>query len=342
MLDRADVMGRIQQLYMQDRPIPYLTFIHVFNGLLEDPVAVVPREPCDVLRERFRAVCMCVNVGILDTQGRQDQRVKEFREVVYPAWQQAIPPDEFATYDSILQGRLRKGRDPEEHERAVALEAASERSKALLAKLRLIDGPPPPAPKPEAPVAPAVEATAVGMPAVSSAESPSAAGPTGREEAQRAKADTWELRVGQSPEAPYAGIDDLCHAIRAGALDASYVPREQASDLAHYALEGTSVSVKLAEADGKEYTVLTARIGRSSVPEARETIDVIAAGMGYRRMADYAYMREDESFVCTLTVGPNSTNLACAAAEEGARGEVVRRIQLLHRDLGELMECTQS
>jgi hypothetical protein len=65
MLSSADAMGKIQQIYMEGtRPVPYLTFMNVFNELLTDPIKVIPKEPSEELKEGFRAVCMAVNVGV--------------------------------------------------------------------------------------------------------------------------------------------------------------------------------------------------------------------------------------------------------------------------------------
>jgi hypothetical protein len=49
-------------------------------------------------------------------------------------------------------------------------------------------------------------------------------------------------------------------------------------------------------------------------------------------------MRKDADFVYTLKVGPKVTGVACAANQPGGDEEVVRRIQKLHADLGEMLE----
>jgi len=103
-------------------------------------------------------------------------------------------------------------------------------------------------------------------------------------------------------------------------------------------MDGFDVAVKLAAAGESKYAVLSVGVGRSTVPNARERIDNAAAEMRYVRVSDFAYLRRNGEFVCTLTVGPNSMNMACAPAEAGAQNDVVRRIALLHRDLGELVE----
>jgi hypothetical protein len=293
----VDVIAKVQELYMQGRPVPYLTFMHVFNGLLADPMSVEPRKPSEALREEFRAACMAVNVGILDTEGREEQRAREFREKVYPAWKAALPPAEFAKYDEILRGGLRDKRPRLAHEGQLAVQEGADRSRELLKKLGLVE---------EAPAAPAAEPV--------------------------------ELPARMRAPRRFTGVDGLCRAIRGGQLKAQYAPKGQEGEFARYALDGKEVIVKLAEAEGRHYTVLTIGVGRSNVRDAQERIDDLAAGMHYVRMADYAYMRRDEDLVYTLTVGPNVSHMACAATEQGAEDDLVRRIERLHRDLGELVE----
>ena len=296
MLSRADMMGKIQQLYREDRPVPYLTFMHMFNDLLADASDIVPEEPGDGIREQFRAACMCAATGVFDREGRGEQRLKEFREKIYPYWKSKLSPEEFAPYEDILEGtERRRHRAAQERERAA--QAGDERSQALLEKLGLAAG------ADEAPAPPAAD-----LPA--------------------------HLRHARA----FGSVDELCKAIRSGDLRAEYLPREKAPDLARYPLDEHEVTVKVAAAGGQTYVVLSVAIGRNSVPDALERVDLFAAEMGYRRMADFAYMRQDDEFACTVSVGPQVTNMACAADEGNADPATVRRIQRLHRDLGELVE----
>jgi len=296
MRPKADIVGKVQELYMEGRPVPYLTFMKLLNDLLADPMAVVPRKPSGELREEFRAACMAVNVGILDTEGREDQRAREFREKIYPVWKAALPAAEFAQYDEILQGKLRQKGQRRPHEQQPVAQEAGDRSQELLRKLGL----------------------ALAAP--------------------RAAAEPAESRPRTEGPRRFASVDEFRAAIRSGQLKAHYAPRGQEGEFARYAVGGVEMIAKLAEADGRRYTVLTVGVGRSGIPGAQERIDELAAEMRYVRMADYAYMRRDGGFVYTLTVGPNASNIACAASEEGAENELALRIERLHRDLGELVE----
>ena len=299
MLSRADMLAKIEALYRQDRPIPYLTFMHVFNDLLADPREVTPEEPGEGIQEQFRAACMCAAVGVFDREGRADQRLKEFREKVYPYWKARLGPKEFAPYEDIIAGAERRRRRAA-IDQDLAAQAATDRSRELLQKLGLAaaeeeEAPPPP--------------PAADLPA-----------------------HLWGARR-------FAGVDELCQALRSGDLKAEYLPREKAPDLARYPLDEHEVAVKLARAGGQTYVVLSVGVGRSGVPDAQERVDLFAAEMGYLRMADFAYMREDGRFVHTVSIGPRATNMACAAAEGDAAGDdAVQRIERLHRDLGELVE----
>jgi hypothetical protein len=298
MLPKVDIAGKIQQLYMQKRPVPYLSFMQVFNDLLADPVKVVPRKPNPDLREKFRAACMAANVGLVDPEGRDAERIREFREKICPVWRDALPPEDMAKFDEILRGTLREQRGAEAYEKTAAAQASSDRSRELLEKLGLAEL----EVEPPAPVAAA-------------------------QEAPRGKAPRH-----------FESVDELCGAIRAGDVKPQYLPRGEVGEFARYRIDGLEVAVKLAESNHEHYAVLTASIGRATMPKARERIDDVAAQMGYVRMADYAYMRRDDEFVCTLAVGPTAVNMACKAAEAGPQDDVVRRIERMHRDLGELVE----
>lgn len=305
MLSRSDMMGKILQLYKEGRPVPYLTFMHMFSDLLADQHDLVPEEPTDALRETFRAACMCAAVGLFDLEGRGEQRISDFREKIYPYWKAKLGPKEFAPYEDIVEGAERRKRAAEE--KALAAQAPDERARQLLQKLGLVPGgakrpgPPPAADKPAAP-------------------KPAAPKPGGT----------------------FGNVDELCKAIRDGDLKAEYLPREKAPVLARYPLDDHQVSVKLARAGGKTYVVLSIGIGREDIQDGAERLDLLAAEMGYRRMADFAYMRKDDDFACTVSVGPHVTNMACAADETDADPATVRRIQRLHRELGELVERMQS
>jgi hypothetical protein len=297
----VDVVGKIQQLYLEGRPVPYLTFMHVFNGLLADQARGVPARPSEELKEQFRAACMCLNVGILDAEGRDQDRAREFHEKVYPAWKQALRPDEFARYDEILSGALRARRKRQAHEaEEVATRQATKRSRDLLRKLGIAEAEEEAAAAPAQPVGPDV---------------------------------TVRTRPLQ-----FDSVDALCAAVREGRLPAKYVPRSQDKVFALYVLDEVRVTVRLAEAGGSYYTVLTAEVGREDVTGPPETIDDFAAEMRYVRMADYAYMREEGKIVYTLKVGPRTASFACASTEQSGVESTVQRIERLHRDLGELVE----
>ncbi len=139
MLSSADAIGKIQQIYMEgSRPVPYLTFMNVFNDLLEDPIKVIPKEPSDEMKERFRAACMAANVGVYDTEGRGDDRVSEFKEKVLPVWREKLPADEFTKFDDIIEGAMRAKFRDENQKRAAAdtvSESGSLKTSELLRRL---------------------------------------------------------------------------------------------------------------------------------------------------------------------------------------------------------------
>lgn len=287
MLFSVDPIGKIQQIYLEGtRHVPYMTFIHVFNELLADTVAVVPKEPCEELREMFRATCMAANVGVSDPQGRGEQRVEEFRQKVYPVWKEKLPAEEFAKFEDILQGAMREKFRGKKKEPELAVPEPSADSAELLRKLGLVGA---------------------------------------------------EEREMPAPGV-FGSVDELVAAVKGGGLALEYTTRQENREFARYRLNADDVTVKLARAEDKVYVVLSAGVGYAEVPEAGARITDFAADMRYVRMVGYAYMRQDEEFVYTLKVGPESVSMACALAGSGSEEAVVRQIQKLHADLGELVE----
>ncbi|KPK64203.1 MAG: hypothetical protein AMK73_04750 [Planctomycetes bacterium SM23_32] len=302
MITKVDAIGKIQELYMQQRPVPYVTFMHVFNGLLEDPLAVEPKEPSAGLEEKFRAACMAANVGLTDTEGREEKRLREFHRKVVPVWRQALAPEEFARFEEILGGAMRRRHGLAANGGARADEAARNRQRALLKKLGVDEL------EVEPQAGPPVLVADVKLPA--------------------------RLRVARR----FGSVDELCAAIRSGAIEPEYHPRGKAGDFARYPLDGVDVALKLAEAEGRRYTVLTAGMGSDGLTYEPGAMDGAAAEMRYRRMADSAYMRAEGGLVYTLKVGPRRVSIACAAADGQSDLALVQRIETLHRDLGEVVE----
>jgi hypothetical protein len=294
MLARIDHIGKIQQLYNDRRPVAYLTFMHVFNELLADPAKVSPRYPTETLKETFRAACMAVSVGVTDTEGRAEQRMREFRQNVCPAWKAFLPADEFARYEQMLreQGEGAPGMAA----KVPVVTAPTARTNALFQRLRIMD--------------------------------------TGREEA-RAEAAA-PAAVGQPRT--FASVDEVCAQLLDGRLKAEYVPRGTKAEFGRYRLGDVSVAVTLADGDGRKYAVLMAEAGYASLPGAEERLDDATAEMGFVRQAPYAYLRQDDRFVCTLKVGPQKITVACSMDEPDVARCAAQTIQRAHMDLGELLE----
>jgi len=289
---RIDPVAKVRELYEAGYPVPYATFMRVFNELLEDPVKLVPREPEDSLTETFRAACMAVRVGILDPENRGDERIREFRQRVYPVWKAKLPAERFKEYDELMKG-VRSGDQGRQTDGA-----PTDRTRQLLAKL--------------------------GLDTVQ------------EEPASKVQVQDIEL-PGLGPK-HFDSVDDLCEAIGNGEVRVRYTTREEDREFASYDLEGNRVTVKLATVGPKSYVVLSVEFGRDDARCDADLVDEFAEDMAYVRMGRFAYMRKDADFVYTLKVGSNSTSVACAANQPGGDEEVVRRIQKVHADLGEILE----
>ncbi len=309
MLSKADMMAKIQQLYREDRPIPYLTFMHVFNDLLENPRELRPKEPCDELRETFRAACMCAAAGIFDREGRADQRLVEFREKICPRWKEKLGAEQFLPYEDIMEAakrrRARAIRDLEESQ------GIDDRSRELLRKLGLVRKP-----GPEAAAPPTEEPAPAAPPAP---DAPASADP-----------------------GIFENVDELNRAIRHGSLKDEYGPLDSPVDLARYRMGRREVTVRLVRTGGMTYVILTAPVSLDDVPNVRARLDGLVGQMGYTRRAEFAYIRKDKEFTYTAGFGPHVANMACLAGEAREDRATVRRINLLHRELGELLEKMRS
>jgi len=314
MLAQVDPIGKIKQLYMEGRPVPYLTFMHVFNALLADPVGVKPKEPGDWIAEPFRAACMACNVGVFDTEGRAEERVEEFRTKVYPYWKSKLSPAEFRRYESIYSGKAR-----EEVTLGVTIgKVSNPKANALLERLKL------------------VKADDSGTVRITPGkQTRAAAGAVGGAAEGEGK-----------PAAPtFADVDEMCRAMHSGELKVEFAPMTVKQEFARYRLGDVTVGVRLVwgkQKDRKNHALLTAAFGYAGIADADARLDKAAAEMGYTKRAAHSYVRWDDDFGYTLKVGPNMTNIACSAVAAGAIENALLRIRKIHRDLAELIERLQG
>jgi hypothetical protein len=312
---RTDAVGKITDLYKEgEGQVPYLTFMHVFNDLLRDPMELVPEEPSEELQDKFRAACMAAGMGVVDPEGRADQRVAEFHDKLVPVWKEFLSPQDWHDMESLLQGealRRRRARRKEEEDSQFDLERpVNDKSSALLARLKLIDSDA--APQQEgAPEAEPVSATGTPRPA-------------------------QQMVPPAEPEGLYESMSALCRAIREGQIDV--VPGDDSGrELGAYRLNTHSVTVKLARASGQTYAVLTADAGLKDISGGEDVMNDIAEGMGFIQMTRQAYMRKQEERVHTLKAMKKKVSLACAVKEDDMKN-IGALLNGLHWDMGELLE----
>jgi len=304
MLPGVDAVTKIEQLYEGRKgPVPYVVFMEVFNDLLEDPRELHPRTPSQELFRTFRAACMAVTLGVLDPEGRDQQRLKELREIVIPVWREKLPKEQFGEIDAMLNvpKRRRAERRARQGLELPATPKATGKSGELLLKLGLIEAGP-------------KDDTAVVEPTEEQEEEPL-----------------------EQPRS-FDSVTELCRAVSEGALRVRYWRREDNREFARYLYEGLEVVVRLAAADEHYYVVLTAAVGRPSGADAVQFMDETAARMGYVRMGEFAYLRRDGKLLQTLRVGKDRLSIACASEDQGSQRVIARRIQKLHWDLGELVD----
>ncbi len=323
MLSSADAIGKIQQIYMEgNRQVPYLTFMNVFNDLLEDPVNVVPKEPSDELAEKFRAACMAANVGVYDQEGRSEDRVREFKEKVYPAWQEALPPQKFEKYRDIIEGKLRERRAERKKAGGAKAEPGASRTSDLLQRLGIT-----PAEAEEEETEPAREEVE-GLELV--------AEPAEEAQTERAQAPTV-VESQQWPEV-FDTVDDLVTAIQQEELELDYLPRDERSVFARYMLGDKEVTVFLVSGNTRNYVTVSVDQGYPDALNVRQMADSTALEMGYRPTSEFYYRRMEGDYLLRIRLWPDRVDMACGYPKGADREVVVQQIHKLHRDLGELIE----
>jgi hypothetical protein len=319
MQPRVDPETRVSELYAEGRSqVPYLTFMYLFNRLLDDPMTVSPKKPTEKRQPIFRAVCMAVSLGVTDPEGRAEYRVTEFREHVVPVWQESMTAAEFREFDSMLAGQRRqlRTRRSTEDESDSQIIAANAQSSALLRRLRLIDVP-----------ADEEEGTPVTQ------ESPP----------EPAQPPPSTLGLEEVEDDSFESMSALCRAIRDEKLDAACGDEEGVTrTIAIYHTGKHRVAVKVAVSSGHPYTILVIPIGLSHVAGGEPAVDAIAEAMGYKRVATLAYMRKDGDTVHTLKVKPKATSLASTAGDAGTRMSLPAQLTSLHWDMGELVERMEA
>ena len=343
MLTSADAIGKIQQYYTDgSRQVPYLTFMNVFNDLLDDPVKIVPKEPTEELKEKFRAACMAVNIGIYDTEGRGEDRAREFHEKIVPVWKAKLPAPEFAKCNDILAGGNRAKAVKAEEKRAGAdtvTESTSLKTADLLRRLGIApdDKAVQEKPKPAAPAPAPVKASPVQQPAEEAFELESPGGVALEEP------DTSEVLPprGGLPSV-FASIDELVDALRLGRLLVAFNPREDAAPFARYRIGSHEVQVRLVDGNTRNYVIGAVGIGFAQIPDGQKLLDGMAEDMGYRKTEDATYRRKEGDFLLRFRIEPNRVDLPCGYPKGAGLDITIQQLQKVHRDLGELLERLET
>ncbi len=351
MLSSADAMGKIQQIYMEGaRPVPYLTFMNVFNDLLEDPIKVVPKEPDDELKERFRAACMAVNVGVYDTEGRGEDRVREFKEKVLPVWQAALPADEFAKFDGILEGSMRAKFRDESEKRAAAdtvSESGSLKTSELLRRLGIApeegqeaapaQTQPEPGPELEIDVTPKAPAKEEAVFELEGADAFELESPGGGALEEPETSEVFPPSAEGLPRV-FPSVDEMIQAVRDGRLHVQFRAREDMTPFARYRLGTHQVEVRLVDGNTRNYVIGAILVGYGSLPDGEDAMDDMATEMGYSKTDGLTYRRREGDFLLRIRAQADRIDMPCGYPKGDGADVVAQQIQKIHRDMGELLE----
>lgn len=358
----TDPVETIKELYEEDtRRVPYPVFMRCYDKLLADPPDPAPASPSDELREHFRAVCMALDLGVADRQGRAEDRKEEFDEHILPVWKEYLPDSEWQSFREILEGTFRRRleeqrrrkqmQEAKEHRRLedeMTSEATRERgakfASALDAAMRETgeeeeeeaetgagEYPPPPTPEVEE------EAPA---PRPSPGE-PTPPGPAPSPEPEPPEEEEEEEK--EERRAPVARtINALCRALTTGNLPVSYSAPEERTPLAQYKIGEERIAVRLMQKDDSFYVVLGYGRSLRQVEGIQEKAASLAADRGYKPGATWTYEKAVDEAAQQIRLGNNSTYVTCRRAKRFGVEELAETIRRMHEDLIHLLGGVQA
>jgi len=347
MLSSADAMGKIQQHYMDgSRPVPYLMFMHIFNELLDDSVRVVPKEPSDELKERFRAVCMAVNVGVHDSEGRGDARVREFKEKVVPVWREKLSAEEFDKYQDILGGGMRAKFRKEETTAAAdtVAESASSKTSDLLRRLGIT-------PAGEEGTEPAEAESGLDR-ELEVSEEPLSLTDAAEKAFELGSPEGSALEEPEELEVPmpaqegipdvFGSIDELIAAVRGGQLPTDFGPRQDMTPHSRYRIGDHEVEIRLVTGNTRNYAIGAVNCGYAQLANSEDLVDDIANEMGYRKSDEFTYRRREGDFLLRIRMLADRLDMPVGYPKGGGPDILIQQIQKVHRDLGEVLERMEA
>ncbi len=306
MSDLPDPVRTITNIYEREiREVPYPLFMRCFDRLVADFPDPTPAAPSAALKKYFRAVCMAVQRGIADTEGRGEDRTREFLEKICPVWEKSLPKPEFAEFRKILQGGMKRAEsrsgDNAAGERPEAGARDGEQCRALYAdrvhrrferafqdalREQEHEG---------------GEGIADGPEEHAGSDAPGYASDT--------PSEAIEVPVFESET-------QLYDAVLTGKKRVNYTDAREKKSFAAYMLGNKIVQVRLLRTPRSFYLDLAYPEGFTETDDADRWIIAVTSRLGYSEVGDMEYRLEGRNFNFSLKFGARSTHLACRTDKE--------------------------
>ena len=336
----VDPVSSINKMYQEaGRKVPYPVFMNCFDKLLKSPPKLDPAPPSSDLKPYFHALCQAVDMGVADPRG--NDRAREFREKVLPAWKASLPPAEFAEFQQILDGTARKkmAEDKRAQERRAA-EESDKRFEEEIKKMGKEDMHAQFSRLAEQAMADEDAAEEAEKSAAEGGPDSAAAGAAAPTDAAAPPAAGAEAAAGAAKPAAVPllnNVEALVNAFAEKKIPIRYSSMEDKKPYVQYMLGQDKITLQIVKTPNSYYLVLNSPRGYADKPDAAEKMTDLAAQMGYRETQPLTYevVRGDHAF--KLKLGRKSTYIACKRKSEFAPEFVVKALHELHADLAAIV-----
>jgi len=318
----VDPVQTIAKIYQEGmHKVPYPIFLKCFNTLMEDPLKCKPKKPSEQLEPFFRAACQAIDLGVIDSLGRAEDRQKEFYDHVYPLWKQGLPAAKFQPYQDILDAKVRQHMEQQRHEqqKRAGETHMEEMDKESVAKVE--------------------EELHQQFAALSEValEHEMEEGPGIEEKAEaEAQAQAAEKAKKHKRAVVMEELDELVEAIMEGQLPLNYADPKSKKPFVAYMYRGEKVVVHLLKSARAFYLTLTCEQGIEGRASAGPAINQLLSERGYTETEPLVYEKKEGANV-RLKLGRQTTGLALRHDTPFTEGTMAQAIQEMNTDLAEVL-----
>jgi len=296
--------------------VPYQVFMTCFDKLFKEPSRGEPLPPSEELKQYFRAVCMAVDLGITDPEGRGPDRIREFYERIYPVWKEGLPQADFQTYQEILDGKLRQRLEQERREQQMreAEQARQRREQELAARSR------------EDAHAIFERLTRVAL----------------HEAEAEPETDETAAPAAVQPTPERRTVEELANAIAEGQIPISYSDPQSKKPFAHYFFRDQTVTVQVVRTRRTHCLALRYPKGFSKQVGAGVIVKNMLESWGYRERKPFSYFKEQYFFTIRVRVGATSTNVVQQRHPPFTSHALAQALRALHAELARVVQALED